>query len=174
MNLNINHYRILNLMRKWMHCDPSWEDLQDFLYISATKSDDEWTFMSYEPLPSFLNTFSVLKLHPFKRLDLTVPMKWRDFSLNLEMWRNYQQIFCNFCLLVGFHTFAKQQIIRWNWFSVRLPVINAWNYCQSLYTAFSENVGAWGMWACSLFLFLYTVQTKSTFLKLFCCFFFSL
>ena len=32
------------------------------------------------------------------------------------------------------------------WFSVRLPVINAWN-CIFLYTAFSSNVGAWGMWA---------------------------
>ena len=36
-------------------------------------------------------------------------------------------------------------------FFVRLPVANAWN-CHSLYTAFSSNVGAWGMWACSLFL----------------------
>ena len=36
-------------------------------------------------------------------------------------------------------------------FFVRLPVTDAWN-CQSLYTAFSSNVGAWGMWACSLFL----------------------
>ena len=36
-------------------------------------------------------------------------------------------------------------------FFVRLPVPNAWN-CHSLYTAFSSNVGAWGMWACSLFL----------------------
>ena len=40
---------------------------------------------------------------------------------------------------------------RWNWFSVWLPVTNAWN-CYSLYTAFSRNVGAWGMWAYSLFL----------------------
>ena len=39
--------------------------------------------------------------------------------------------------------------LRWNWFSVRLPVTNAWN-CHLLYTAFSSNVGAWGMWACSL------------------------
>ena len=38
-----------------------------------------------------------------------------------------------------------------NWFSVRLPVTNAWN-CHSLYTAFSSNVGAWNMWACSIFL----------------------
>ena len=36
-------------------------------------------------------------------------------------------------------------------FFVWLPVANAWN-CHSLYTAFSSNVGAWGMWACSLFL----------------------
>ena len=33
----------------------------------------------------------------------------------------------------------------------RLPVPNAWN-CHLSYTAFSSNVGAWGMWACSLFL----------------------
>ena len=41
--------------------------------------------------------------------------------------------------------------LRWNWFSVWLPVTSAWN-CHSLYTAFSSNVGAWGMWAYSLFL----------------------
>ena len=41
--------------------------------------------------------------------------------------------------------------LRWNWLSVWLPVTNAWN-CNSLYTAFSSNVGAWGLWACSLFL----------------------
>ena len=41
--------------------------------------------------------------------------------------------------------------LRWNWFSVRLPLTNAWN-CHLLYTAFSSNGGAWGMWACSLFL----------------------
>ena len=35
----------------------------------------------------------------------------------------------------------------------RLPVPNAWN-CHLSYTAFSSNVGAWGMWACSLFLSL--------------------
>ena len=41
-------------------------------------------------------------------------------------------------------------------FFVRLPVTNAWN-CHSLYTAFSSNVGTWGMWhwACSSFLSLY-------------------
>ena len=39
----------------------------------------------------------------------------------------------------------------WNWFSVWLPVTNAWNW-HTLYSAFSGNVGAWGMYACSLFL----------------------
>ena len=41
--------------------------------------------------------------------------------------------------------------LRWNWFSVRLPVTNAWNW-YSLYSAFSGNVRAWGNWAFSLFL----------------------
>ena len=49
--------------------------------------------------------------------------------------------------------------LGWNWFSVQLPFNNAWN-CHLLYTTFSSNVGAWGMWACSLFLsfirFIYT------------------
>ena len=50
--------------------------------------------------------------------------------------------------------------LRQNWFSVRLPVTNAW-ICLSLYTAFSSNVEAWGMWACSLFLsFLSELQTS--------------
>ena len=42
----------------------------------------------------------------------------------------------------------------------RLPVTNAWN-CHS-YTAFSSNVGAWGMWACSLFLSQEFVISQST------------
>ena len=41
--------------------------------------------------------------------------------------------------------------LRWIWFSVRLPLTNAWN-CHSLYTAFSSNGGAWGMWACLSFI----------------------
>ena len=52
-----------------------------------------------------------------------------------------------------------QKILIWSFwgaiyipFFVRLPV--TWN-CHSLYTAFSSNVGAWGMWACSLFLSLF-------------------
>ena len=61
--------------------------------------------------------------------------------------------------LYSFWTLAK--IILCNsddtGFSVQFPVTNAWN-CHSLYTAFSNNVGAWGIWACSLFLsFLYCI-----------------
>ena len=46
--------------------------------------------------------------------------------------------------------------LGWNWFSVQLPVANAWNYA-SFFTAFSGNVGAWGMWACSLFLSFFKI-----------------
>ena len=55
------------------------------------------------------------------------------------------------------YAFLQEMLIWSFWgaiyipFFVRLPVTNAWN-CHSLYTAFSSNVGAWGMWACSLFL----------------------
>ena len=51
-----------------------------------------------------------------------------------------------------------------NLYNVRLPVTNAWN-CHSLYTAFSSNVGAWGMWAFSLFLSFDLVRVKVR-----CCF----
>ena len=37
----------------------------------------------------------------------------------------------------------------WLWFSV-FPFIHALN-CHSLCAALSSNVGAWGMWACSLY-----------------------
>ena len=55
------------------------------------------------------------------------------------------------------YAFLQEMLIWSFWgaiyipFFVRLLVTNAWN-CHSLYTAFSSNVGAWGMWACSLFL----------------------
>ena len=41
--------------------------------------------------------------------------------------------------------------VIWLWFSVELPIIYAW-HCHLLYAALSSNVGACGMWACSLFL----------------------
>ena len=60
--------------------------------------------------------------------------------------------------LYPFELWPKLFCATWmNWFSVWLLVTNAWN-CHSLYTAFSSNVGPWGMWACSLFLSLSLVQ----------------
>ena len=55
------------------------------------------------------------------------------------------------------YTFLQEMLIWSFWgaiyipFFVLLPLTDAWN-CHSLCTAFSSNVGAWGMWACSLFL----------------------
>ena len=60
----------------------------------------------------------------------------------------------HFISLLNLNYFVQ---LRWNWFSVRLPVTNAWN-CHSLFTAISSNVGAWGMWACSLFLSLWQLR----------------
>ena len=89
--------------------------------------------------------------------------------LNLEIWPKLKIYIYRKCWFVLF----KEQIIsllifgqnyfvqlRWNWFSVRLPVTNAWN-CHSLYTAFSSNVGAWGMSACSLFLSFFFIIKPS-------------
>ena len=69
------------------------------------------------------------------------------------------------------YAFLQEMLIWSFWgaiyvpFFVRLPVTNACN-CHSLYIAFSSNVGAWGMWACSLFLsfrlllllYMYSIQ----------------
>ena len=35
------------------------------------------------------------------------------------------------------------------WFSIWMPMTSAW-HCHLLYVALSSNVGAWGMWVCSL------------------------
>ena len=69
------------------------------------------------------------------------------------------------------YAFLQEMLIWSFWgaiyipFFVRLPITYAWN-CHSLYTAFSSNVGAWGMWACSLFLSLnYTLRAQTATLK---------
>ena len=81
------------------------------------------------------------------------------FSLNYALFelQNFvvmKDIMCRYAFL--------QEMLIWSFwgaiyipFFVQLPVTNAWN-CYSLYTAFSSNVGAWGMWACSLFLSYFT------------------
>ena len=96
--------------------------------------------------------------------------------LNFEIWRKWKillkqlvsttplkplkRIAWNFVVMKDImcrYAFLQEMLIWSFWgaiyipFFVRLPVTNAWN-CHSLYTVFSSNVGAWGMWACSLFL----------------------
>ena len=85
-----------------------------------------------------------------KQLVSTTPLK----PLNRIAWNFVvmKDIMCRYAFL--------QEMLIWSFWGaiyipcfVRLPVPKAWN-CHSLYTAFSSNVGAWGMWACSLFLSL--------------------
>ena len=85
-----------------------------------------------------------------KQLVSTTPLK----RLNRIPWNFVvmKDIMCRYAFL--------QEMLIWSFWGaiyipcfVRLPVPKAWN-CHSLYTAFSSNVGAWGMWACSLFLSL--------------------
>ena len=106
-------------------------------------------------------------------------------SLNFEIWRKWKillkqlvsttplkpptRIKWNFVVMKDMickYAFLQEMLIWSFWgaiyipFFVRLPVHNAWN-CHSLYTAFSSNVGAWGMWACSLFLsFGYIIRSQ--------------
>ena len=83
-----------------------------------------------------------------KHFVSTTPLK----PLNRIAWNFVvmEDIMCRYAFL--------QEMLIWSFWGaiyiplfVRLPIPNAWN-CHSLYTAFSGNVGAWGMWACSLFL----------------------
>ena len=83
-----------------------------------------------------------------KQLVSTTPL----IPLNRIAWNFVvmKDIMCRYAFL--------QEMADWSFWGAiyiplfaRLPVPNAWN-CHSLYTAFSSNVGAWGMWACSLFL----------------------
>ena len=98
---------------------------------------------------------------------------WEQWPfLNFEIWRNWKillkqlvsanplktlnRIAWNFVVMKDImcrYAFIQEMLIWSFWvaiyfpFFVRLPVTNAWN-CHSLYTAFSSNVRAWGMWAC--------------------------
>ena len=85
-----------------------------------------------------------------------------DFLVSATPLKSLNRIGWNFVVMKDImctYAFLREMLI-WYFlgaiyiaFFVRLPVTNAWN-CHSLYTAFSSNVGAWGMWACSLFLSL--------------------
>ena len=112
----------------------------------STGNFDSIFFLGVTP---FLN----LKIWPkwkilLKQLVSATPLK----LLNRIAW--------NFVVMKGImcrYEFIQELLIWSFWgaiyipFFVGLPVPNAWN-CHSLYTAFSSNVGVWGMWASSLFL----------------------
>ena len=111
-------------------------------------------------MPLFLN-FKIWRKWKIllKQLVSTTPLK----PLNRIAWNFVvmKDIMCRYAFL--------QEMLIWSFweaiyipFFVRLPVTYAWN-CHSLYTAFSSNVGAWGMWACSLFL-----HYSSYFIPFFC------
>ena len=91
-----------------------------------------------------------------KQLVSTTPPK----PLNRSAW-----IFVDINDIICRYAFLQEMLIWSFWgaiyipFFVRLTVPNAWN-CHSLYTAFSSNVGAWGVWACSLFLSFFTKPQK--------------
>ena len=98
-----------------------------------------------------------------KQLVSTTPLK----LLNRIAWNFVvmKYIMCRYAFL--------QEMLIWSFwgaiyipFFVQLPVPNAWN-CHSLYTAFSSNVGAWGMWACSLFLSFFTNEKNINFWVIF-------
>ena len=118
----------------------------------STGNFDSIFFLGFTP---FLN----LEIWPkwkilLKQLVSTTPLK----LLNRIAWNFVviKDIMCRYAFI--------QEMLIWSFwgaiyvpFFVRLPVPYAWN-CHSLYTAFSSNVGAWGMWACSLFLSLWKVD----------------
>ena len=85
-----------------------------------------------------------LVLRPFELRNLT---KMKDTTvLKTACQRNSSetahQNFVKFFSYEGYNVYGRYAF---------LLVTNAWN-CHSLYTEFSSNVEAWGMWACSLFL----------------------
>ena len=110
---------------------------------------------------------------------------WITLFLNFEIWQKwkillkqlvstpplklYNRIAWYFVVMKDImcrYTYPQEMLIWSFWgaiyisFFVILPVTtgNDWNF-HSLYTAFSSNVGAWGMWACSLFLSLVYLKT---------------
>ena len=91
-----------------------------------------------------------------KQLVSTTPLK----PLNRIAW-NFVVMRDKMCR----YAFLQEMLIWSFWgaiyipFFFGLPVTNAWN-CHSLYTAFSSNVGTWGMWACSLFLSFFFVIAR--------------
>ena len=144
------------LFMQWWHLNPFFE-LRPFLTFLANLvyfSLGITTFFNFEIWPNkryYLKQFvSATPLKPLTRTSWNfevIRVYYVDMHFYRKCWFKEQFIsLSNF----GQNYFVQ---LRWKWFSVRLPITNAWN-CHSLYTAFPSNVGAWGMWACSLFLSL--------------------
>ena len=106
-----------------------------------------WFHLFFWELCPFLN-FKIWRKWKIlmKQLVSATPLK----PLNRIAWTILvmKDIMCRYAFL--------QEMLIWSFwgaiyipFFVRLPVTNA---CQWNCHSFSSNVGAWGMWACSLFL----------------------
>ena len=96
----------------------------------------------------FPPNYTLFKLRNLTKMkDTTETVRQRNFTETAQLCSYEGHAMYAFLLEMVIWSFKKQ----FKSFLVRLSVTNAWN-CHSLYTAFSSNVGAWGMWACSLFL----------------------
>ena len=113
----------------------------------STGNFDSIFFLGVTPFLNFENWWQWKIL--LKQLVSTTPLN----CVKLCSYEGHNVLMCIFTGNAGWSFWGAIYIP----FFVRLPVPNAWN-CLSLYTAFSSNVGAWGMWACSLFLSLYPTQ----------------
>ena len=117
------------------------------------------------PQDILIHFFSGSEQCPFLFLNFEIWRKWKILLIQLVSTtplKLLNRIAWNFVVMKDImcrYAFLQEMLIWSFWgaiyipFFVRLPVTNAWN-CHSLYTAFSSNVEAWGMWACSLFLSL--------------------
>ena len=126
---------------------------------TSTGNSDSFIFLFWEYC-HFLNLeiWPKLKILHQKFVSTTPLKPLNRISWNLVVMKD---IICRYAFLqqmliwsfISLLNFGQNYFVqlRWNWFSVQLPITNASN-CHLLYTAFSGNVGAWGMWACSLFL----------------------
>ena len=151
---------------------PKWYYSTQFVSATPLKSLNRitWNFVVMKDImctcaypQEILIQFFFLGVTPFLNLEI-----WRKLKILLKQLvsatplKPLYRIAWNFVVMKDImcrYAFLQEKLIWSFWgaiyipFFVRLPITNAWN-CHSLYTAFSSNVGAWGMWACSLFLSL--------------------
>ena len=117
----------------------------------STGNFDSISFLEVTPLLN-LEIWPKWKILLKQFVSVTPLKPLNRISWNLVVMKD---IMCRFAFL--------QEMLIWSfWGAIYIPFFdtNAWN-CHSLYTAFSSNVGAWGMLACSLFLSLSYETTTS-------------